>query len=1145
VNGTGQASAHKTITIDLADVNEAATDVTLEAVNPLKAGVTLSGIVVIQAAAIDPDVNTPAFLINQYRLLAGSSDLFTIDPASGEISVTRDVGAADVGDHTIIVEVFDGDLVRSVTRTVTVLAADNVAPSNVRLSDDTTAATVEENVTVIATVKADDDRASGELRYFIEDHPILGIDAVTGSIFVKPGAVLSYEAGNTYLIEVWAVDGNGFGEASVPTTITINVTDANEAATDILFTGRSSVAVGDDQNDPVVRAIALDPDLDISYQGNQYRFEDGQGPDGLVSADGLFVIDAGTGQISLARDVTADDLTNPAKVLKVVAHQGSLSKMVEYTVTVVANHDPVIDSIAASGDGVPGGGDHEGKIVVSELAGLGEIATVTASDPDADDTLTYQLANDHNGLFVIDANGVIGVNDAVRLAVDVDTEYRLTVTVSDGRGGSTMQTVVIRVTNSTGPNLEPDIQSIVASGGGEAGAGDHAGKILVSTGEAAGEIGTVTAVDPDATDTLSYALDGTYGELFAIDAGTGKITLADTDLLGAADTEYVLTVVASDGNGGVDRRTVTVRVTGSTEQNVAPTPPLLNGGTTVLVWENQAVVGDLNATDADNDPLTYRIIDDPGQMFVIVGNAIDGYRIRVAPGKNLNFEAATSHTVTVEVSDGRGGTAVQQFTINVDNQDPAQNNAPTGLTLTGGAIQENSPRGTVVGSLQGVDADPIDSLVYTLLQDDDGKFEIVGNELRLKAGAALNYEDKRFHDIVVRVTDLNGTGLSYDKAFRIHVGDVADPEDPHDPTGVLLSRNYVYENLGAGAQVGTLIGLDQDGGDTLTYAMEPGGDAGGRFTISSVDGVTRLVTSAVLDYEDPSIQTESIYGVEHRYFNVQVRVTDQTQRFKVETLKVYVNDIVNEGAVNNAPTNITIDNNTVREYATTTVLVGQLPEFDQDGDAVSYRLIDSAGGRFTLSGKEVRVDKGYLIDFEQKRDWQIIVEANDGRGGITEKKFDISVRNLGVELLTGTPFGDRLVGGSRNDRFTGGLGDDTLSGAGGNDTLDGGAGSDVFMFTTRPNATTNMDTVRNFDTGDRIQLTKSAVAFAALGALGELTEAEFEIGVVAQRATTRILYDDQSGKLYYDSNGSAAGGQAQFALLETKPVLNHTHFWVI
>jgi Ca2+-binding RTX toxin-like protein len=49
----------------------------------------------------------------------------------------------------------------------------------------------------------------------------------------------------------------------------------------------------------------------------------------------------------------------------------------------------------------------------------------------------------------------------------------------------------------------------------------------------------------------------------------------------------------------------------------------------------------------------------------------------------------------------------------------------------------------------------------------------------------------------------------------------------------------------------------------------------------------------------------------------------------------------------------------------------------------------------------------------------------------------------GANVLTGSPFGDRILGGAGNDRLSGGGGDDCLSGQGGGDRLSGGAGNDV------------------------------------------------------------------------------------------------------
>ena len=94
-------------------------------------------------------------------------------------------------------------------------------------------------------------------------------------------------------------------------------------------------------------------------------------------------------------------------------------------------------------------------------------------------------------------------------------------------------------------------------------------------------MGTVTATDEDADDTLTYSItEGNTGSVFAIDGETGAITVA-----GALDYEteesYTLTVQASDGHPtmeGTDTATVTVTVT-----DVAEDPPQAPTGLTVTL----------------------------------------------------------------------------------------------------------------------------------------------------------------------------------------------------------------------------------------------------------------------------------------------------------------------------------------------------------------------------------------------------------------------------------------------------------------------------------------------------------------------------------------------------------------------------------
>lgn len=106
----------------------------------------------------------------------------------------------------------------------------NTVPSNIHLTIGGTAASVEENKAggfVVAIVTADDDGGSAGLRYFLTDNTF-EIDAVTGQIRLKAGAVLDYERASSHVLSVTVKDKNGTG-LSVTQSITIKVTDILES----------------------------------------------------------------------------------------------------------------------------------------------------------------------------------------------------------------------------------------------------------------------------------------------------------------------------------------------------------------------------------------------------------------------------------------------------------------------------------------------------------------------------------------------------------------------------------------------------------------------------------------------------------------------------------------------------------------------------------------------------------------------------------------------------------------------------------------------------------------------------------------------------------------------------------------------------
>jgi Ca2+-binding RTX toxin-like protein len=139
----------------------------------------------------------------------------------------------------------------------------------------------------------------------------------------------------------------------------------------------------------------------------------------------------------------------------------------------------------------------------------------------------------------------------------------------------------------------------------------------------------------------------------------------------------------------------------------------------------------------------------------------------------------------------------------------------------------------------------------------------------------------------------------------------------------------------------------------------------------------------------------------------------------------------------------------------------------------------------------------------------------------------------GNDTLDGGAGDDVLEGGIGSDTLSGGDGDDVLRGGDWNDILTGGGGRDYFDFNGAGPSQTNIDAVTDFTSGtDKIRFDHNV--YAALGAPGPLAEDAFfaASGATAGHdGTDRVIYDTDTGALYYDPDGSGTDGAAQIATL--------------
>ena len=154
-----------------------------------------------------------------------------------------------------------------------------------------------------------------------------------------------------------------------------------------------------------------------------------------------------------------------------------------------------------------------------------------------------------------------------------------------------------------------------------------------------------------------------------------------------------------------------------------------------------------------------------------------------------------------------------------------------------------------------------------------------------------------------------------------------------------------------------------------------------------------------------------------------------------------------------------------------------------------------------------------------------------------------TIRN--IENVTGGLGGDVLRGDNFANRLSGGNGNDTLAGRGGSDTLVGGEGGDRFDFDSAL-LSAGIDRIADFNpTDDTIRL-ENAV-FTSLSSLGQLAETAFRSNTtgLAQDSDDFLIYETDTGKLFYDANGNASGGASQIAVLDKGLVLTNADFIVI
>lgn len=224
-----------------------------------------------------------------------------------------------------------------------------------------------------------------------------------------------------------------------------------------------------------------------------------------------------------------------------------------------------------------------------------------------------------------------------------------------------------------------------------------------------------------------------------------------------------------------------------------------------------------------------------------------------------------------------------------------------------------------------------------------------------------------------------------------------------------------------------------------------------------------------------------------------------------------------------------------------------------NGGGNADRLFGDAGNDvFVVSQGMDRIDGGSgadRLDFYYSTG-AIDLSLSDGHVKFANVNGSGETWFKNIENLQGSTHNDRLTGddannvlngGDGNDHLRGGKGDDVLNSDAGNEVMTGGSGNDIFAFDLAPDAATNVDKITDFTEGND-HLFFYHGAFSHLKPVdGQDTgvsyhaihSGEFQAGhtASAHSDTVRLIYNERTGNLYYDSDGNGSVHHVEVAHL--------------
>ena len=681
----------------------------------------------------------------------------------------------------------------------------------------------------------------------------------------------------------------------------------------------------------------------------------------------------------------------------------------------------IIDVLGQASDA-----DSDGLILSlknSPTNGVAKIIDVTTTDSDGNVITTKKIEYNPNSNF----NG----------------SDNLVYEISDGNGGVVDKTLDIEV-NSV--NDIPD-----------------ASYIQVSTNEDNVVVIDVLASSSDAdSDQLSVA--GIYG------VTSGVANMVDGKILYTPDANYNGVVnfnyVISDGNGGLNTKTVTVTV------NAINDMPIANVSNVFTNEDEKTTIDVLSsATDVDGDSLVLSLVANPANGVAKIvdvvatdseGNSVTIKKIEYNP--NANFNGYDS--LVYSLSDGNGGVITKTLNIAVNsiNDNPVIANDTISLN------EDNSIKISALANDFDVEDKSFDKNNIAIIASALHGTVILNDDLTFTYNPDANYFGADSFSYGVKDGDGSSSNTANVYLNIVSVNDAVAIDGVAESQNLAVGKFFSYDL--------TSLGFSDADSDAINVVIKltNGNDIPSWLSFNSE---TKILSGTPSDADSIALQLIASDGkvesVQKFYLAISKPIT-KNPNIDVNVITVSKNNdpvSANKGTVDILIGN---DSDNILQYEqddvwTATNIVVWNPytndQFSVVGKLRSYDAFDGGGGNNALnltdsddvfalddlisSNPSASGSRLFGIKTINAKGGNDIIDLSSNRffyGDVVingSEDNDILWGNDGNDIINGDSGNDHIVGGRGDDVLNGGDGNDTIKGYDGKDFLIGGKGADVMI----------------------------------------------------------------------------------------------------